>query len=128
MLALSREGNATAAGRSIGVNATTVARRVQAIEEQLGVRLFDRGPGGAVPTDAGGAAVQTALRIEEEVLGLDAEIRGLDAELSGTLRVTSTDMFFDLWRSDLIEFRRRYPNVELSLVTNNLPVDLTFGF
>ena len=124
VLALSRDGSATAAGRSIGVNATTVARRIQAIEEQLGVRLFDRRSSGTVPTDAGEAAIQTALRIEEEVLSLDAEIRGLDAELRGNLRVTSTDMFFDLWRHDLIEFQCRYPNVELSLATNNLPVDL----
>jgi molybdate transport repressor ModE-like protein len=45
-LALSREGSISAAGRSLGVNHTTVARRIAALEEVLGTRLFDRLPDG----------------------------------------------------------------------------------
>ncbi|MEM9491586.1 MAG: LysR family transcriptional regulator, partial [Myxococcota bacterium] len=58
VLAMSRGGSATAAGRELGVNATTVTRRIQALEDHLGVRLFDRRSTGMVATDAGEAAVQ----------------------------------------------------------------------
>ena len=125
VLALSREGNAMAAGKAMGVNATTVTRRIQAIEAQLGARLFDRRSTGAIATDAGTAAVQTALRIEQEVFALDAEVRGLDAELRGTLRITSTEMFFQLWRADFNAFQRRMPYLDLILAANNVPVDLS---
>lgn len=125
VLALSRHSTATAAARALGVNATTVSRRIQALEEHLGARLFDRVPGGTVTTDAGQLAVAVALRIEEEIHGLDAEIQGLDRELRGSLRVTSMDVAFDLWRADLLGFRRRYPRVELTLSSTTRPVDLS---
>lgn len=125
VLALSRHGTATAAARTLGVNATTVSRRIQALEEHLGARLFDRVPGGTVTTEAGELAVAVALRIEEEVHSLDAEIRGLDRDLRGTLHVTSMDAVFDLWRADLLGFRQRYPRVELTLSSTTRAVDLS---
>ncbi|MEM9191288.1 MAG: LysR family transcriptional regulator [Myxococcota bacterium] len=125
VLAMARHGNASAAGRALGVNSSTVTRRVQALEEHLGVRLFDRVPGGSVPTDAGEAAVNAAKKMEQEVHGLDAEIRGLDADLRGTLRVSSMDIVFELWRKDLRAFRRQVPRVDLVLTSSNRPVDLS---
>ncbi|MEM9068630.1 MAG: LysR family transcriptional regulator [Myxococcota bacterium] len=125
VLAMSRHGNATAAGRSLGVNATTVSRRIRALEEHLDTRLFDRQPNGSVPTAAGEAALRVAAVIEEEVHGLDAEIRGLDRELRGDLRVTSMDIVFEFWRKDLAEFQEKYPGVSLTLASTNRPVDLS---
>lgn len=125
VLALSRHGTATGAGRALDVNATTVARRVQALETRLGARLFDRLASGAVPTEAGARVVETAERIEESLLGLDAQVRGLDAELSGHLRVASLEVLFDQWRDDLAAFRTNYPRVSLSLLSSTLPADLS---
>lgn len=64
VLALSRHGTATAAARTLGVNGTTVTRRIVALEEHLGTRLFDRRAHGTVPTVAGEAAIAAAARME----------------------------------------------------------------
>ena len=125
VLALSRHRTATAAANSLGVNGTTVARRIAALEEHVGTRLFDKRGNETVPTPAGEAAIAAAARIEAEVHGLDAEIQGLDGELQGSLTVTSLDVMFETWRKDLADFRRRYPRVNLSLASSNRPVDLT---
>ena len=125
VLALSQHGTATAAARSLGVNGTTVARRIAALEEHLGTRLFDKRGNETLPTPAGEIAIAVAARIEAEVHGLDAEIQGLDGELRGSLSVTAMDVMFETWRTDIAEFRRRYPRVTLSLASSNRPVDLT---
>ena len=62
VLAMHEHRNATAAARALGVNATTVTRRLASLETHLGTRLFDRGPDGAKATTAGRAAVEAAVR------------------------------------------------------------------
>lgn len=125
VLALSRHGTASAAARALGVNGTTVARRIATLEEHLGTRLFDRRGASTLATPAGELAVAAAERMEAELHGLDAEIRGLDGELQGNLSVTALDLFFEIWRADLVDFRTRYPRVDLSLDSSNRPVDLS---
>ena len=88
VLALRRSGTLSAASRELGVNPTTVARRVAALEEQLGARLFDKTPQGFFPTTAGEDILRVAHRIEEELLSLDRHVIGWDTRLSGPLRVT----------------------------------------
>ncbi|MEM9860768.1 MAG: LysR family transcriptional regulator [Myxococcota bacterium] len=124
VLAMARHGNATAEGKALRVNATTVTRRVTAIEDALQTALFERTPRGTRLTPAGERAVVTAERIEREVLELDARVVGLDAELSGGLRVTSMDVLFDLWQPDLRAFREQHPHVSLALSSSAAPADL----
>ena len=52
-LCLAREGTLTTAAKALGVSHPTVARRVQALERQIGARLFERLPDRFVPTAAG---------------------------------------------------------------------------
>lgn len=125
VLALARSGNATAAGRSLRVNATTVTRRVAALEEHLGVRLFDRQPAGVVPTEAGLVAVQAAESIEQQVLGLDAEVNGLDSELRGCLTIASVDSLFEVWMPDFATLGERMPRVQITLSAATHNVDLS---
>lgn len=124
VLELWRAGTAVAAAKRLGVNATTVARRVKAVESVLETRLFDRSAEGQSLTPAGEAAIQAALRMEEEAYNLDAEVRGLDAELRGTLRLTSMECIFELWRRDLARLTLRMPQVELALASTPLSMDL----
>ena len=67
-LTLAREGSLTMAARSLGVSHPTVARRVRALEQRIGARLFDRLPDRFVPTSAGeellGAATSRVLRAQ----------------------------------------------------------------
>lgn len=70
-LALARHGAVRPAGASLGVSHTTVARRVEALEERLHVRLFDRTPDGYHLTPAGQGMIPAAERVELEIAGIE---------------------------------------------------------
>ena len=86
-LALSREGSISAAGRSLGVNHTTVARRIAALEDVLGTRLFDRLPDGYEMTQSAEDLYRHALEIEAHAQAIDREVFGQDEKGAGYLFV-----------------------------------------
>ncbi|MEM9695903.1 MAG: LysR family transcriptional regulator [Myxococcota bacterium] len=92
-LALARTGSARAAGASVGVSHSTITRRVDAFETQLGTRLFDRHRDGYMLTDAGRQMVPRAERIEVEMAALERAAVGRDASLQGEIRLTCTDPY-----------------------------------
>ncbi len=67
ILCLSRTGRIAGAARKLGVNETTVARRIARVEGLLGVRMFERDAGVLRPTDSGQIVVRRAERIELDV-------------------------------------------------------------
>ena len=124
-LALSRAGTVSAAGRALGVKHTTVARRIQAFEEGLGTRLFDRQSVGYVLTQAGENLVQHALIMEEQAQAVDRQVFGLDAQLEGKLTLTAAhDVLSLLVIPHLGLFNRAYPSIELELSSSSMLVDL----
>lgn len=125
VLAVAREGTLSKAAKRLGVNHSTVSRRLTAASEQLGVRLFERLPDGYVPTKAGEDVVRVAERLEEDVLSLESRVLGRDAELKGALRVSTTDML--AWRliPELPSFFERYPQVQLELTVGYQVSSLT---
>ncbi len=119
-LAVARHGSLSGAARALGVNHSTVFRRLNGLEERLGVRLFERLPTGYVPTAAGEEMLATAARVEEEITALDRRLSGRDVRLTGSLRVTTTDtLALGLLPPHLARFRKAYPGIELELVTGN---------
>lgn len=94
VLAIAKAGSVTKASRSLGVTHSTVSRRLTALEDRMGTRLFDRLPEGFTPTVAGEEAVEAARRMEMEVVSLDTRITARDAELEGPLRVTAAQLIF----------------------------------
>src|SRR5688500_17425447 len=91
VLALADAGSLAGAARALGVNHTTVLRRVGAFEKRLGLRLFERLPAGDVPTAGGEELIAAARRVDETVVALERRIAGQDLRLAGALRVTTTD-------------------------------------
>ncbi|HNC98514.1 MAG TPA: LysR family transcriptional regulator, partial [Myxococcota bacterium] len=63
VLAIQRAGTLQGAARSLGVNRTTVGRRLEEVEERLGMRLFNRSSDGMVPTAAAEDLTETATRM-----------------------------------------------------------------
>lgn len=115
VLAVAREGTLSRAAERLGVNHSTVSRRLSALSDQLGVRLFERMPDGYVPTPAGEDVVRVAARLEDDVLSLEGRVLGRDAELRGPLLVTTTDLLARLLIPDLKEFCQRYPKIDLEI-------------
>jgi DNA-binding transcriptional LysR family regulator len=124
-LAAARSKTLSGAARRLGVNQTTVTRRLEALEGELGVRLFDRTPAGIVATQAGAEILRVAEQVENNVAALERHALGLDARLTGELRVTTIDMtaFYDAALFD--GFARRYPGIELELSVGDFPRNLT---
>ena len=125
-LALVRHGTHAAAARALGVDATTVGRRLSALEGTVRVRLFERTPSGLVLTEAGRALVSRAERIEGEVVASERELGGADARLEGTVRLTAGDgLLTYLVVPHLSAFRERHPGIDLILVGETRALDVS---
>jgi DNA-binding transcriptional LysR family regulator len=125
-LALARTGSVRAAGTLLGVSHSTVARRVEALETELAVRLFDRHRDGYLLTDAGEQMVPGAERVESEMAALERGVAGQDTRLEGPVRVTCTDPFVGrmLVRA-LAELCERHPGLEIALDADSRNMDLS---
>lgn len=127
VLAVKRAGDLYGAAKALGVNHSTVFRHLNALEEKVGARLFERLPGGAYqPTAAGERMALAAERIEEETHALDREISGGDLRLSGRLCLTSSEtLAHGLLLRLLAEFRKSHPGVVIEHAVSNRLFDLS---
>lgn len=124
-LALARSGSVRAAGTSLGVSHSTVARRVEALEERLAARLFDRSRDGYALTDAGRQVLPRAEHIESEVAALERGLVGQDERLAGSVALTCCDTYVSrLLVRELAAFCDRYPEIELTFTTDSRSFDL----
>jgi DNA-binding transcriptional LysR family regulator len=125
-LALVRKGSVRAAAESLGVDNSTVSRRIRAFEQKLGVRLFERLPTGYTPTSAGEDMLDSAQQVEEEILALERRLLGQDTRLTGELRVTMPDLLaMKLLMPDLAAFTQTYPGIGLEINVSYEHLDLT---
>ena len=127
-LAVARGGSTLSAAKILGVNQTTVARRIAALEEALGEKLFEKTAGGYRLTEAGAATVQNAERVESEAEGFARMIQQRSRRLSGVIRFTTNDVLADaLLNPWLGEFNRRFPVVKLETIVTDARLDLSRG-
>lgn len=120
-LAVSRSGSLKAAARSMGIDQSTVFRRLRALENCLGAQLFDRRQHGKyILTVAGESLLTQATQIEAATFNIDREVQGQDLELSGTIKLTtSEDIAVVLLPRHLIAFQQRYPTISVEILTAN---------
>jgi DNA-binding transcriptional LysR family regulator len=114
------------AAEMLGVNHSTVFRRLGQIEQHLGSRLFERGRGGYALTACGEQMVELAGRMGEDILVFERRVTGQDLRPSGELRVTASDtILLHLLTDVLIGFRRAYPEIVLDVVVSNQRLNLS---
>lgn len=124
-LAIARAGSLTGAAKALGVNQSTVSRRLASMEAHLAARLFDRGPAGLALTSAGNDIVETAERVEQAFIGIDRLVAGRDERVAGRLLVTSTPLIANHWLArHCARFLEIHPEVDLDLVTSYRHMDL----
>jgi len=120
-LAVARQGSISGAAKRLGVNHSTVSRRLNAYEQAVDVRLFERGSNGYTLTANGLKLFQVALEVETRLCRVDDLLHGSeDDTLSGTLTVTlppalSGEVLMPLFR----QFQTRYPELMLNLIASN---------
>lgn len=126
VLAIARSGNLAAAAASLGVNHSTMFRRLNAVEKALGSKLFERLATGYRPTESGLRLIETAERMETEALALDRELTGRDTRLSGQLRVTCSETLgFKILTGEIARFRKLHPGIDIDLSVDNRVIDLS---
>lgn len=118
-LEVARQGSLTAAARRLGVNHSTVSRRISTLETVHGVRLFERAPSGYLLTEAAESIYEQAIEVECRHQAIDRLLFAGDQRLSGKLVVTMPN---DLANYCVIpylnEFTRIYPDIELQLIVS----------
>lgn len=125
-LVVADTGSLSAAARNLGVNHSTVLRRLTRLEERLDVRLFERFQTGYVLTEAGEEFQAQLQPLAEQIDAAQRRIGGSNASLTGTIRITTTDtLAHGLLTPLLADFRRTHPGIQLQLVTNNSFLNLT---
>lgn len=126
VLAIGRVGNLAGAGQKLGLNHTTLYRRLNRLEADLGARLFARAREGYVPTAAGEEALALAARVEDDIAALEQRLRGRDLRPSGMLRVTTADTLAEAVMPNLLAgFRAAHPEITVELVVGGAFFNLT---
>jgi DNA-binding transcriptional LysR family regulator len=127
LLAVAREGTLAAAARSLGVDETTVARRLAALEAALGTRLFERMRGAALkPTEAGTTALARAEAVEREIARLVEGVAGRDEAAAGTVRLTAVPLLVNhLLIPGAAALGARHPRIALELIAESRELSLT---
>jgi DNA-binding transcriptional LysR family regulator len=115
-LAVARTGTLARAARQLGINATTVGRRLSTLEEEVQARLFDRTPDGYVLTPSGRDLLPRAERMEREAIDLARDIIGADQRPQGTVRMTVTEMLATRFIvPHLPRFHARHPGITIDI-------------
>lgn len=124
-LALARTGTVAAAARTLGVNQTTVSRRITALEQQLDRALFVRSGKGWLLTGGGEQLVILAEHMAEQASAIRRQALADSQALSGLLRVTVADVCTQRLVMPALEaFTRQYPDVELEVVATREELNL----
>jgi DNA-binding transcriptional LysR family regulator len=124
--AIADTGSLAGAGDVLSLNHSTVFRRLNALEQDLGSRLFERSRTGYVPTPAGEEMVALASRMFDEVLEFERRVSGRDVKPSGELRITTNDSFVAHLTTPLFSaFCRLYPEIRLDVVVDNRALNLS---
>lgn len=128
-LAVARHGSTIAAAKALGVNQSTVHRRLSELERQLGRRLVERHPSGYRLTAVGEELRPLAERIETAVQDLQRRAASSDADLVGKVRVTCPETVgYRMMKTPLLHaFRTRYPGLRIELIMVDRVLDLAKG-
>ena len=127
-LAVARTGSTLAAGKSLRVSQTTAARRVTALEAELGLTLFERRPTGYVLTPAGEALVAQAESVEAAAALFADGAASQSREVTGTVRLTVDEIYaVALLPPILRELHEIWPGIRIELDPSDAKRDLAAG-
>ncbi len=125
-LAIARSGSLSGAARALGVRQSTMGRRLEALEQRSGVRLFERTPSGFHLTETGAAILGRVTQIEAETLAIERAITGRDVRLEGLVRLTAVEtLAAEILPQVLAGFHRRYPGITIELIADSQNLSLT---
>lgn len=125
-LAVARGGSVRAAAERLGVNHSTVLRRIAQLEERLGAHIFEKLPSGYRLTVAGEEVLEFADQMEASSHLLETRVFGRDQGVRGLLRVTlAPTLATHLLMPDFTAFARLHPDIEMEILSSGELANLT---
>ena len=126
VLALARAGSLSGAAERLGVNISTVARRLDGLEAKLHVHLFDRTPTGVVATEMAEALIPAAETMERAAADAMRVLAGRETEPEGVVRIAAPPGLANwIVAPGLVKLRARHPKLRIELLASVGYVDLT---
>ena len=125
-LALCRSPTVGVAAKALGVDASTVSRRLVLLEDAVKATLFDRGRDGVTPTKAAEDLMPVAEEIEAVIRRFTTAAEGLEREVEGLVRFTSPPDVAEVVVAPVLrELRARHPALRFHLDPGEAVLDLT---
>ncbi len=114
------------AAERLGVNHSTVFRRLAAVETAVGARLFERSRAGYEPTAAGEEMIALASTMAESVLEFERRVAGRDIKPTGELSVTTPEGIGQHFMPAIVaQFQIQNPGVVVELILSDQPLNLS---
>ena len=127
-LTIARTGRVSAAARRLEVDHTTVSRRLEVLEKELGVPLFYRTTTGYLLTPQGKNVVANAETMERAAIAVAGRAREGSGAIAGRVRLALAPEFASHWLApELPAFRAKHPHIELQILVGTRERDLTRG-
>lgn len=119
------EGSFSAAARALGTSQPTIGRQVAALEEELGVTLFERVGRGLLLTTAGSELVEHVRTMTEAATRVSRVATGRSLALEGSVCITASELIAAyLLPKVVLQLRREHPGIEIEIVASNAARDL----
>ena len=117
-LAVVRTGKLTTAARKMGIDHSTLSRRMAELERALQTKLFDRSVQGYALTPQGEKLLASAQAVESIAFGILSEIAGSSLRIAGTVRIGAPDGFGTVFLAPrLVRLSDQHPDLSIELVT-----------
>ncbi len=125
VLTVAKRGTIASAARELGVNRSTVLRRIAAFQDDLNCRIFEPSATGYALTPQAERMIQAAREVENTLYDMQREIAGSELRLEGELRVTTTDSFMvSILGPILADFHRAHPRIVVDVLITNSVLNL----
>ncbi len=127
ILALSRGGSVAGASRILGVDSSTVSRRLSAAEEAFGAVLVLRGGREFRFTAEGSIALHTAEAMEASIQSTQTAIKSAKQAIEGKVKITTVGSFFHFLNPICAILHRQHPNLHVEIYDTDPMVNLAAG-
>lgn len=118
--AVAESGSLTKAAESLSISHATAFRHIRSFEAELGSRVFEKIRGHYALTEAGEEILDLARQVAVSVEDIERRGTGRDVQLKGRVRLTAPGSFsYYFLPGYLKEFRKRYPEIAVELLTSN---------
>jgi DNA-binding transcriptional LysR family regulator len=126
--AIGESGGLASAATMLGVNNTTISRRLSRLEQVVGTVLFDRRRTGYQPTGAGAELIALAERVELDIVSVAKRVSGHAQGHAGDLRITTSDaLLLDFLTPVVADFKASNPAVRVEIIVGNGLLNLARG-